>query len=121
MVVFTIGVGTPAGKDIQIRNAAGRPELLRDAKGEIVRSRLDETTLREIAEATGGSYYPLGALGDGLLKVRSAIHGLDVANGLRPSAKRGVDHFHLFIALLLVLLVAESLISTRRKKLSAAS
>jgi len=119
VVVFTIGVGTPAGKDIQIRNAAGQPELLRDAKGEIVRSRLDETTLRKIAEATGGSYYPLGALGDGLFKVRSAIHGLDVASGLRPSARNGVDHFHLFIAVMLALLVAESLISARRKILPA--
>jgi Ca-activated chloride channel family protein len=93
--------------------------LLRDAKGEIVRSQLDETTLREIAEATGGSYYPLGALGDGLFKVRSAIHGLDVASGLRPSARNGVDHFHLFIAVMLALLVAESLISARRKILPA--
>ena len=72
VVVFTIGVGTPAGKEIQTVNAAGQPELLRDAKGEIVHSRLDETTLREIAQATGGSYYPLGALGDGLTKVASA-------------------------------------------------
>ena len=119
VVVYTIGVGTPAGKEIQTRNAAGQPELLRDAKGQIVRSRLDETTLREIAEATGGSYYPLGALGDGLLKVRPVIQALDAASGLRQSAQNGVDHFHLFIAAMLGLLVAESLISTRRKNLPA--
>ncbi len=119
VVVFTIGVGTPAGKEIQTLNAAGQPELLRDAKGEIVRSRLDETTLREIAEATGGSYYPLGALGDGLLKVRSAIHGLEVASGLRQSARNGVDHFHLFIAIMLLLLIVESLLGTRRRDLPA--
>jgi Ca-activated chloride channel family protein len=119
VVVYTIGVGTPAGKEIQTRNAAGQPELLRDAKGQIVRSRLDETTLREIAEVTGGSYYPLGALGDGLLKVRPVIQALDAASGLRRSAQNGVDHFHLFIAAMLGLLVAESLISTRRKDLPA--
>jgi Ca-activated chloride channel family protein len=114
VVVFAIGVGTPAGKEIQTVNAAGQLELVRDAKGEIVRSRLDETTLREIAQATGGSYYPLGTLGDGLTKVRSAIHALDTASGLRQSAKNGVDHFHWCIALLLALLVAESLLGTRR-------
>lgn len=118
VVVFAIGVGTPAGKEIQTRNPAGQLELVRDAKGEIVRSQLDETTLREIAQATGGSYYPLGNLGDGLMKVRSAMHALDVASGLRQSAKSGVDHFHLPIAILLVLLVAESLIGTRRKKVT---
>ena len=119
VVVFTIGVGTPAGKEIQTVNAAGQPELVRDAKGEIVRSQLDETTLREIAEATGGSYCPLGTLGDGLAKVRSAIHAFDSASGLRQSAKNGRDRFHWFIAALLVLIVAESLLGTRRKAITA--
>ncbi len=115
VVVFTIGVGTPSGKEIQYANAAGQTELVRDAKGEVVRSRLDEQTLREIAQATGGSYYPLGALGDGLTRVRSAIHLLDSAGGPRQSAQNGVDHFHLPLAVALVLIIAESLTGTRRK------
>ena len=119
VVVFTIGVGTPAGKEIQTLNAAGQPELLRDDKGEIVRSHLDETTLREIAKATGGSYFPLGALGDGLLKVRSAMHALDAATGQRQSAKNAVDRFYLFVALTLILLVTETLLGTRRKRIPA--
>ena len=115
VVVFTIGVGTPAGRELHTLNAAGQPELLRDEAGEIVHSRLDETTLREIAQATGGSYFPLGTLGDGLTKVRLAIHDLDTANGLRKSAKDGVDRYHWLIAAMLALLVAESLTGTRRK------
>lgn len=121
VVIFTIGVGTPAGKEIQTVNAAGQMELVRDAKGEIVRSRLDETTLREIAEATGGSYYPLGALGEGLSKIRPAIHKLELAGSSQASRRSGVDHYHWFIAVLLTLLVAESLIGTRRKTFPAAS
>ena len=118
VVVFTIGVGTPAGKEIQYANAAGQPELLRDAKGEIVRSRLDEQTLREIAQATGGSYYPLGALGDGLNQIRSAIHRLDSADGTRQSAQNGVDHFHLPLAIALALVIVESLTGTRRRRVT---
>ena len=121
VVVFTIGVGTPAGKEIQTVNAGGQKELVRDATGEIVRSRLDETTLREIAQATGGSYFPLGPLGEGLSKVRTAIHTLDTAGSLRPSAKSGVDRQQGFIAVMLALLVAESLIGTRRKNPPATS
>jgi Ca-activated chloride channel family protein len=116
VVVFTIGVGTPAGKEIETVNAAGQTELLRDTKGEIVHSRLDETTLRQIAEVTGGSYFPLGLQGDGLTKVRSAIHALDVASGLRQSLKSGVDHFYWPLAAALAFLAAEPLISTRRKQ-----
>ena len=116
VVVFTVGVGTPAGKEIQFVNAAGQVELAHDATGEIIRSQLDETTLREIAQATGGSYFPLGTLGDGLLQVRSAMHSLDSAGGLRTSAKDGVDRFPWLVGGVLVLLVAESLLGTRRKK-----
>ena len=118
VAIFTVGVGTPAGKEIQMLNAAGQMELLRDAKGEIVRSQLDEATLREIAQVTGGSYYPLGALGEGLGKVRAAIHTFESAGALGPSAKNGVDHFHWFIAAMLGLLVVESLLGTRRKQFS---
>jgi Ca-activated chloride channel family protein len=119
VVIFTIGVGTPAGKEIQTVNAAGHREFLRDARGNVVHSRLDETTLREIAEASGGSYYPLGVMGEGLMKVRSAIHTLDAAGDARHSAKNGVDRFHWPVAALLALLVTESLVSTRRRNLPA--
>jgi Ca-activated chloride channel family protein len=115
VVVFTIGVGTPAGKEIQFVNDAGQKEWVRDPGGNLVRSRLDERTLREIAEATGGEYYPLGPAGNGLMKVRFAVRALDSAGSARRSAENGVDHFDAPIALALALVVAESLISTRRK------
>ena len=121
VVVFTIGVGTPAGKEIQTVNAAGQPELLRDSKGEFVHSRLDEDTLREIAQVTGGSYFPLGPAADGLSKVHSAIHALDVASGLRQSLRNGVDRFYWPLAAALALLAAEPLVGTRRKNLPATS
>jgi Ca-activated chloride channel family protein len=117
VVVFTIGVGTPAGKDIQYVNDAGQKQWVRDPKGELVHSRLDEKTLREIAEATGGQYYPLGPAGNGLMDVRFAVHALDSVGGERHSEANGVDHFHAPIALALALVVAESLISTRRRQM----
>jgi Ca-activated chloride channel family protein len=122
VVVFTLGVGTPAGEQIQIRNERGQVELLRDEKGEVVRSHLDETTLRTIAETTHGSYYPLGLLGEGLVKVRLAIQNLSTRAGSVPGYRLGVDRFHWFIAAAILLLVAESLIGTRRRfRLSSAA
>jgi len=115
VVVFTVGVGTPAGKEIQTANPAGQPELLRDAKGEIVRSRLDESTLREIAQATGGAYYPIGPLGDGLARMRSGMHALEVASEYRQARQSGVDHFYWPLALALALMISEALVGTRRK------
>lgn len=117
VVVFTIGVGTPAGKEIQYVNDTGQKDWVRDPSGNLVRSQLDERTLREIAEATGGQYYPLGPAGIGLMDVRFAVRALDSASTARRSAENGVEHFYAPIALALGLIVAESLISTRRKQI----
>ena len=116
VVVFTIGVGTPAGSEIRFINEQGRPEQVRDLKGEVVRSRLDETTLRTIAQATDGAYYPMGPLGEGLAKVRLALDSMSTNSGSAPARKLGVDRFHVFIAMVLLCLVVESLIGTRRSR-----
>jgi Ca-activated chloride channel homolog len=118
VVVFTVGVGSPAGTEIQVMSQTGQMELLRDAKGEVVRSRLDEETLRAIAQATGGSYYPLGPRGDGLSRARSAFATLDDSSGSKRARRRGVERFHVPVALALFLLTVERLMGTRRRKAS---
>jgi len=115
-IIFTIGIGTPVGSEIQIMNELGKLELLRDSKGEVVRSRLDEPTLRGIAQVTHGAYFPLGPLGEGLARVQTALETSTTASGSSPARKLGVDRFYLFIAGALFLLVAESLIGTRRRQ-----
>jgi Ca-activated chloride channel family protein len=115
VVVFTVGVGTAAGAEVHFMNEQGRQELVRDSRGEVVHSRLDEATLRAIAKATQGAYYPLGPLGEGLAKVRLALESLNTGPGSAPARKLGVDRFHWPVAGVLILLVAESLIGTRRR------
>jgi Ca-activated chloride channel family protein len=119
VVIFTVGIGTPAGSEIQMMNPAGQLDLVRDAKGEPVCSRLDGKTLTAIAQATGGNYYPLGPLGEGLAKVRSAVEMLDRTADLQRSRSRGVDRFFWPVAAVLVLLVVESLVGTRRKNIGS--
>ena len=119
VVVFTVGLGSPAGSEIQMLNAAGQLELVRNAGGEVVRSRLDDKTLTAIAQATGGNYYPLGPVGEGLAKVRLAVATLDASAGLNRTRSRGVDRYYWPVAAVLVLMVGESLIGTRRGKGSA--
>ncbi len=116
VMVFTVGVGTPAGAEIQVINDQGRPELVRDSKGEVVRSRLDEPTLRSIAQATKGAYHHLGPVGEGLAKVQLGLEELKAASASTPGRTFGVDRFHFPVALALLLVTVESLIGTRRRE-----
>jgi Ca-activated chloride channel family protein len=115
VVVFTVGVGTPAGAEIQLLNEQGKPEILRDPKGDVVHSRLDEPTLRGIAQATHGNYYPLGPVGEGLSKVKLDVENMTFVSGTTPARKLGVDRFHIPVAIVLGLLAIESVIGTRRR------
>lgn len=116
MAVFTVGVGSPNGTVIRYRNRSGRMELVRDQNGEVVRSRLDEKTLEAIAKATGGKYFPLGPLGEGLGRVRLAIKKSAGSAETARTRTRGVERFHVPVATAVILLAVESLIGTRRRR-----
>jgi Ca-activated chloride channel family protein len=115
VVIFTVGVGTPAGSEIQMVNEQGKLEYVRDSQGQIVHSRLDDPTLRAIARVAHGEYYPLGTLGEGLARVRLALEDKNLAIGFAPVRKFGVERFHVPIAGILLLLGLEPLLSTRRR------
>jgi Ca-activated chloride channel homolog len=115
LVVFTIGVGTPEGATIPVPREPASADLLRDSSGQVVQSRLSEDTLRAIAEATRGSYFPLGGLGEGLNRVRRAVESPGFLPDLSQTRKLGVDRFHVPVALVILLLTVESLVGTRRK------
>lgn len=56
--IYTIGVGNIEGEPIPIYNRKGeRIGFKKDEQGEIIVSRMDESTLQTIALATGGKYY----------------------------------------------------------------
>jgi len=57
--IFTIGVGTAAGKPIPIRDASGEvTDFTKDPAGNIVLSKLNEPLLKKIAKVSGGDYIP---------------------------------------------------------------
>ncbi len=115
VTVYTVGVGTAAGGTIEIYDERGLRAPVTTPSGQPVVSTLDEKTLRSIAEATGGEYQALGAIGEGMDQVRKAV----TTSGKKQSAAivrtRGIDRFHFPLGVAIVALVAESLIGTRRK------
>lgn len=113
VMVMAVGVGTPTGSEIPIVTEKGLPDVVRDDLGRPVRTRLQEETLIKIAQATHGSYRPLGPLGEGLGAIKTDLETRRVEEAGRAKTQ-GVDRFHLPLALATILLVTESVVGTRR-------
>ncbi|MEP6936513.1 MAG: VWA domain-containing protein [Chthoniobacterales bacterium] len=58
--VFAVGVGTPEGSLIPVGGENGGSAFVKDSRGQVVKSKLDEKRLSEIAQQTHGLYLPLG-------------------------------------------------------------
>ena len=57
--IFTVGVGTPEGSLIPINGEGGGTAFVKDSKGQVVKSKLDEKRLQRNRGSTGGFYLHL--------------------------------------------------------------
>jgi len=112
--IFTIGIGKGSGTPIPAGDGSGG--FLKDRKGNLVLSKLDETTLQKIALETGGSYVR-SVTGDmDLEKIYlSEIKGSIEQKELRSTRKkRWEERFQWFIFAGLLLLLAEFFVRERK-------
>ncbi len=113
--IFTVGVGSASGELIPVSAENGGAEFVKDSSGQFVKSRLDEAMLKQIAEATGGIYQPLGQ-GQGLENIYSqglahfARH--DVASRMH---RVYLQRFQWPLALGILCLTLEPMIGIRRR------
>ncbi|PIQ97411.1 MAG: hypothetical protein COV67_04280 [Nitrospinae bacterium CG11_big_fil_rev_8_21_14_0_20_56_8] len=107
--IFTIGIGDPAGSPIP--NPEGG--FKKDARGEVVLTRLDESGLKSIALATGGSYVR-SVTGDLDLKAIYLDHiRKDMAKTELKSERRKIwqERYQWLVFIAFVCLFAETLLS----------
>ncbi len=109
--VFAVGIGTPEGELIPAEGGG----FLKDRKGQVVKSRLDEETLKKIALDTGGVYLHAGGADFGLAQLyRDHIATMEKRE-LASTLERRWEHRYQFpLALALVLVIVEALIGERR-------
>ncbi len=115
--VFTVGVGSAEGTIIALPGRDGRTEYVKDAQGQIVKSRLDEGRLRAIAEAAGGFYV---ALRSGPAEMRRIVsEGLEPMNEHEFDAqlsRRPIERYQWPLAAGTVLLAASLFVGERRRR-----
>ena len=113
--VFVVGVGTPAGDVIPMLDVSGvTVDVKRDENGAIVRSRLDEGLLRELARATRGSYFSASRSGGELVRLAGSLASLARSRRGTRLVERPVARFPL-CALLAAGGLALYFVSPRRR------
>jgi Ca-activated chloride channel family protein len=119
--IFTVGVGTPQGSLIPITGEDSGTSFVKDSSGQVVKSKLDERRLREIAQATGGLYFQLESgprtmhqlYVDGLAKMQSGE--IDARLSQQP-----IERYEWPLAAAIVALSMSILVSERKRVRSKA-
>ena len=112
--IYTIGIGGDIGAPLP--NPSGAGGFRKNEQGQVILSKLDETTLQEIALKTGGSY------------VRSVTGDIDLKTIYKDQIKKHIEkkelkserrkiwqeRFQWFIFIALIFLIAETCLSEKR-------
>ena len=109
--IYTIGVGSLRGEPIPMDG-----DLLKDKDGNIVVTRLDEGTLRKIAEVGSGAYVHAGNEEFGLNPIIDDIRRLEAEHFKSMVFEEYDEQYMYFFAVALLLFVIEMLIGERRWK-----
>ena len=109
--VYTIGVGSAEGQPIPVEGG-----LLRDKDGEIVVTRLDEETLRNVAKAGGGAYIHAGGEEFGLNPIIDDIRKMEDEEFGSIVFEEYDEQYMYFFGIALLLFVIEMLIGERKPR-----
>ena len=112
--IYTIGIGTPEGAPIQIGG-----EFIKDEKGDMVVSKLNEEMLAQIADITGGAYVRSSKQSIGLDEIVKSINEMEQSELSVMRFEEFNEQYQYLLLAAIVLLLAEFLLLDRRNPLLA--
>jgi len=107
--IFAIGIGSPEGAPIKIGG-----ELIKDEKGEIVVSRLNEQLLQDIAEKGNGGYLRATNAAFGLDEIVDEIASMEKSERTTLNFEEYNEQFGWLLWIAVILLFVEFLLLDRR-------
>ena len=111
--IYTVGMGTPDGGPIPLPSG-GSVDYKRDRQGSIVLTKLDESTLRQLAAATGGSYRRATSGGNEIDEIFDELSTLEKTE-FGSKELTGFESVYQYpLALALLFLLLDMVLSERR-------
>lgn len=105
--IFTVGVGTEKGGPIPIREKGVLERLKRDAEGEVVITKLQQTTLLDIAQEGNGQYIDGSNTAQAVAQIKEALNQMDKMAFEAKQFSDYKDQFQWFLGAALVLFLLD--------------
>ena len=116
MIVHTVGVGTESGSLITVNDAQGIRDYKRDGDGKLVTSILNESILRDIADAGNGTYVRFDNKPANFRAIMNAIDSMEKRTLKSNVYSEYEDRYQSFGILSVCLMMVGMLMPTRNKK-----
>jgi len=113
--IFTVGVGTPGGELLRVRDEKGSLVYVKDDDGNVVKSRLNETLLQEIATTGQGFYLPLQGGNAMEVLYQKGLAPLPTSERNTTLMKKLKEQFYWPLGLGLILLLVEIFIPEEKR------
>ena len=114
--VFTIGVGKAKGGPIPIKRNGIVESLKKDAQGEVVITKLNESILKEIAEEGNGEYINGSNTNEAVAYIKEQLNQMDKKEFEAKQFAEYKDQFQWFLAAGLLLLFLDIFLLDRKTK-----
>lgn len=112
--IFTVGIGTTEGTLVTVKDANGNTDYIRDEKGQVVKSHLNEQLLQDIARVTDGFYLPLRGADTMDVLYDRGLAPLPKSEGQGMVIRRYHEQYHWPLAAAMLLLLVEMFFPERR-------
>lgn len=112
--IFTVGLGSRSGELIPVREERGDVSFHRDDDGNPVKTRLDESTLQEVALAADGEYVHSSLGGSELEALIEQLNGMDRRDLGSRRLTEYVERYQIPLAMALLCFFAEALLGDGR-------
>lgn len=114
IIVHTVGMGTPQGGPIPVRNGGRMMGFRKDQQGNTVVSRLDEAMLRRIATEGNGSYVRATSSSTGVQELVDELKAMDRTETATHQYAAHDDRFQWPLGAALAMLLAYLLLGEQR-------
>jgi Ca-activated chloride channel family protein len=113
--IYVIGIGSAEGAPIPEPDGGG---FKKDETGQLIMTKLDEATLQKIALTTGGSYVRsiTGDMDLEKIYIEGIKQELEEKELKSQRRKRFEERFQIFVGLAILMIVLESFISEKKKR-----